>query len=469
MMNLSTKLKTRLDNAAGTPVIQRRYRRMTAVATLLLTLLIVGLLAALGRASRRATASEPKILRIEVAQTTPVLFALVATPPPSGDSSSIRISQYTQLHLGDDYPAVQQLQSQLSALGYLDTDEPDTVYSAALADAVSLFQRAHGLTVNGEADAAVQEKLFDGEALVYRVQLGDQGDDVTGLQTALAHLGYFSGKATGYFGSATEAAVLAFQQGNGLSPDGVFDADDRDALYSPTAKAAVPATSTPTPEATKRPAEKSAAPEKTLPAQKTPVPTAVPVEAPLTPVELAPIVLPVLEMQAPPATAIDSDMPPTEPVLTPVTEPVTEPVTVPAEAQQSNDGDSSGNVVEGIIDTARAQVGKPYRRGSEGPNSYDCSGLVYYCLTQNGIQIGRYSAANYAKVTDWKKITDMSDLRRGDLIFYHDDDSSGVSHVGICLGDGTMIDASSNKSQIVHRAYDTSYWRRNFVCGRRVV
>ena len=454
---------TPVPTAADTPRKRKRPQQWALAASVLtLALTAAALYAILASAP---TQPEPGRVRSDGdAAPAPVLIELAATPEPERISASIRISQYTELHPGDDYPAVQQLQSQLSALGYLDMDEPDTVYSAALADAVSLFQRAHGLEVNGEADAAVQEKLFAREALAYQVRLGDEGADVTELQSALETLGYFIGKASGYFGPATEEALLAFQQANGLAQDGVFDADDRDLLYSPQAKPSGNAklTAEPTAAPEKNAVEKTPAPKRTQAPEKSDPPAAPPPEptepSATIPPEAIPTETPPPAFEAPPQIPESTEPPQQEP----------EPPFEPDDAQEQPPEAPGGDVIEGVIETALAQIGKPYRRGNEGPNSYDCSGLVYYCLTQNGVDIGRYSAASYAKVSDWKKITSMSDLRRGDLIFYHDDDSSRVSHVGICLGDGTMIDASSNKSQIVHRSHTTSYWKRNFVCGRRV-
>ena len=64
---------------------------------------------------------------------------------------------------------------------------------------------------------------------------------------------------------------------------------------------------------------------------------------------------------------------------------------------------------------------------------------------------------------------DIDDLQRGDLIFFKSDDSSSVGHVGIYIGSGEMIDASSANGKVVRRGAKTSYWRRNFVVGRRPI
>lgn len=124
------------------------------------------------------------------------------------------------------------------------------------------------------------------------------------------------------------------------------------------------------------------------------------------------------------------------------------------------------NVTE-MLEVAADQLGDPYRLGREGPDSFDCSGLVYYCLKQAGSSRGRYNAAGYSQVSDWKKITSMGDLEKGDLIFFWNSAKTKVGHVGIYIGGGRMIDASSANGKVVKRSCTTSYWKKMFVCGRR--
>ena len=77
------------------------------------------------------------------------------------------------------------------------------------------------------------------------------------------------------------------------------------------------------------------------------------------------------------------------------------------------------------------------------------------------------NAAGYSKVSEWKKITSIDKLQRGDLIFFYNNAYTKVGHVGIYIGGGTMIDASSSNGKVVKRSCTTSYWRKHFVCGRR--
>ncbi len=135
-------------------------------------------------------------------------------------------------------------------------------------------------------------------------------------------------------------------------------------------------------------------------------------------------------------------------------------------ASKANEARRSANIGE-MIEYARAALGKKYILGNEGPNSFDCSGLVYYCLNQAGSNRRRLNAAGYSGVSDWEKITSINDLKKGDLIFFYDDGFNKVGHVGIVISSTHMIDASSSNGKVVKREYKTSYWKKHFVCGRR--
>ena len=81
--------------------------------------------------------------------------------------------------------------------------------------------------------------------------------------------------------------------------------------------------------------------------------------------------------------------------------------------------------------------------GSSGPDSFDCSGLVYYCLRQAGLNIGRLNAAGYSNYAGWQRIDGKENLIRGDLVFFYDDAYSRISHVGVYLGNNSFLHASA--------------------------
>ncbi len=126
----------------------------------------------------------------------------------------------------------------------------------------------------------------------------------------------------------------------------------------------------------------------------------------------------------------------------------------------------TGNI-NNFIAAAEEQLGDPYILGAAGPNTFDCSGLVTYCLRQAGSTTGRYNAAGFSQNERWERIDDIDNLQRGDLIFFYNNARSKIGHVGIIIGNGMMIDASSANGEVVKRSYLTSYWRSVFYCGRR--
>lgn len=95
--------------------------------------------------------------------------------------------------------------------------------------------------------------------------------------------------------------------------------------------------------------------------------------------------------------------------------------------------------IEVVIRYALAQQGDPYRWASAGPNSFDCSGLVLRSFKQIGIKLPHFTGA----MIRYGKRVSYSNLKRGDIIF----PSSG--HVGIYLGNGKMVHASSGKGKVV--------------------
>jgi cell wall-associated NlpC family hydrolase len=87
------------------------------------------------------------------------------------------------------------------------------------------------------------------------------------------------------------------------------------------------------------------------------------------------------------------------------------------------------------VDTALAQVGDPYVYGATGPNSFDCSGLTSYAYKAAGKAIPRTSKAQSTFGTAVSK----ANLQPGDLVFFY----SPVSHVGMYIGNGQMVHAST--------------------------
>lgn len=124
---------------------------------------------------------------------------------------------------------------------------------------------------------------------------------------------------------------------------------------------------------------------------------------------------------------------------------------------------------DAIAATAKNQVGKEYVLNASGPDEFDCSGLVCYVLNECGIAVDRKDCAGYAQNEDWSKIESLSDVKAGDILFFHSANSSDIQHAGIAVSSKNMIDASSSHRKVAERGFQTRYWKEHFAFARRVV
>ena len=123
--------------------------------------------------------------------------------------------------------AVKTLQEKLNAKGF-DSGNVDGIFGAKTYAAVTAFQKANSLGVDGIVGKLTWAKLYDATPVNVTpvttqpmLRTGSRGDAVRKLQELLNALGYDCGSVDGIFGSKTYAAVLAFQKANGLAADGI--------------------------------------------------------------------------------------------------------------------------------------------------------------------------------------------------------------------------------------------------------
>lgn len=122
----------------------------------------------------------------------------------------------------------------------------------------------------------------------------------------------------------------------------------------------------------------------------------------------------------------------------------------------------SGN--SDVIDTALSKLGTRYRWGATGRGAFDCSGLVQWAYKQNGVRLPRTSA----EMASAGSAVRRSDLKKGDLILFRTRRGAYVSHVGIYMGDGKFVHASSGKGRVTTSSLDEAYYSRAYVTARRV-
>lgn len=121
------------------------------------------------------------------------------------------------------------------------------------------------------------------------------------------------------------------------------------------------------------------------------------------------------------------------------------------------------NLAQKIISTGKKYIGVPYVWGGSTPSGFDCSGFVQYVFRQHGISLPRTSAQQYTVGTAVSKTA----LKAGDLVFFNTS-GSGVSHLGIYLGNGEFLHASSSKGVTVS-ALSNSYWAARYMGAKRVL
>ena len=85
------------------------------------------------------------------------------------------------------------------------------------------------------------------------------------------------------------------------------------------------------------------------------------------------------------------------------------------------------------LEAALSRRGDPYVWGAAGPGEFDCSGLVVWAFSQLGIALPHYTGSLWNSGVHVAR----NDLEPGDLVFFYAD----ISHVGIYIGDGLMVDA----------------------------
>lgn len=103
-----------------------------------------------------------------------------------------------------------------------------------------------------------------------------------------------------------------------------------------------------------------------------------------------------------------------------------------------------------VVALAQAQLGKPYVWAAAGPNSFDCSGLVMFVYAHLGISLSHSAQAQYDASTP----VSMAQAQPGDLVFFGSG-PSGITHVGIYVGGGQMIDAPYSGAVV---RYDSVAW-----------
>ena len=334
---------------------------------------------------------------------------------------------------GDD---IKEFQVRLRDLNYIST-EPTGIFDDVTAEAVKLFQEKNSISQSGNIDVDTQEMLYSEDVIANYLSYGQRSDEVADMQSKLISLGYLSGTADGVYGNQTLAAVKLFQKKNDLIVDGYLGYQSKELLMSGNAE-----------------------------------PNAFGIGDEGTEVERlqnklvrlkyinkatgyfgSDTDLAVKNFQKLNNLAVDGKAGPKTLAVLYSDSAVKAKTTIKV---------GQNDKVDKFINAAASKLGKKYVLGGKGPNVFDCSGLVYWALKQAGVKQSYVTSVTWRKVGNYKTIKSIDDVRKGDIICF------SPHHVGIAINSNTMIDASSANGKIVKRSFKTAYWRRSFVCARRV-
>nr|WP_106779386.1 C40 family peptidase [Lysinibacillus timonensis] len=142
------------------------------------------------------------------------------------------------------------------------------------------------------------------------------------------------------------------------------------------------------------------------------------------------------------------------------------------EPVKNNSNDTLAQQVKSILEDAKKYIGAKYKWGAtlaEAPSLFDCSSYIQYVFGRAGIQMPRVSRDQASKGV----AVSTANLKAGDLMFFTMNDTytdGRVAHVGIYMGDGNMIHASTSKGvMITTNVLKNPYWSKNYLFSKRVI
>lgn len=432
---------------------------------------------------------------------------------------------------GLEHSKVAQLQARLMELGFMDNDEPTHYFGNMTESAVLAFQRQNDLAKDGVVGPATWEAIMTPDAKFYAISNGDVGEDIKRVQNRLYELGYLASKdlVTGKFGDMTEAAVKKLQELNGLNMDGKVGQQTINLLYSDDIKPNYLSYGeksdivlacqkrlkelgylTTDPDGSfgndTSMAIKQFQSRNDLvvdgylgPSTKIALESSSAQPNGMTLGERGDSVHRVQELlnkygylSASNITGYYGEM--TEQAVksfqsnnglsadgsvgmrTMAKLTGKDPKKASSGSKNNSSGGSSkkssggssqggqavvsGNGVNALISAARSKLGSPYVYGAKGSSSFDCSGFVYWCLRQAGVKQSYLTSSGWRNVGKYTKITSFGNIQAGDIVVVK-------GHVGIAIGGGQVIDASSSHGKVIQRSL-SSWWANNFICAWRI-
>lgn len=120
--------------------------------------------------------------------------------------------------------------------------------------------------------------------------------------------------------------------------------------------------------------------------------------------------------------------------------------------------------VDALIKTAKSYMGVKYVYGGADPKGFDCSGYIMYIFKKHGASVPRTADDQYDV---GRKVADGKSLVKGDLVFFSEDRRE-ITHVGLYLGNGSFIHASSSKGIRID-SLSNDYWKPRYAGAKHLI
>jgi cell wall-associated NlpC family hydrolase len=117
-----------------------------------------------------------------------------------------------------------------------------------------------------------------------------------------------------------------------------------------------------------------------------------------------------------------------------------------------------------VVKTAKSYLGIKYKWGGCTRKGFDCSGFVKTVYKKHGKRLPRVSRDQASA----GKHVDKKNLRAGDLVFFSSRHTKRIAHVGIFIGKGKFIHASSGKHRVTISSLSKKYYRQHYKGARRL-
>jgi hypothetical protein len=130
-----------------------------------------------------------------------------------------------------------------------------------------------------------------------------------------------------------------------------------------------------------------------------------------------------------------------------------------------NQINSRGLIRLNLVDYAQSFLNTRYVYGGSSPRGFDCSGFTCYIFSKFGY-ILPHRAFEQVKIGE---PVPHNELQTGDLVFFITLSATQINHVGIYLGNGKFIHASSGSGLVRINTLDQGYYQQRFQCARRIL